>query len=99
MVVSGDVPVGGRRVVGDAVEVLHDSDRALVTRVMSPGGDTVIRKQVRGADGELRVRHERAMLQRLAGLEYVPRLVDADDDDDVLLLVDLGGVALSSVSW
>jgi serine/threonine protein kinase len=96
MVVSGDVPVGGRRVGGAAVEVLHDSDRALVTRVMSPGGHTVIRKQVRGADGELRVRHERAMLQRLAGLEYVPRLVDADDDD-VLLLVDLGGVALSSV--
>jgi hypothetical protein len=49
------------------VEVLHESERTVVTRVALPGGDTVIRKQVRGPDCEQRVRRERAMLQRLAG--------------------------------
>jgi len=79
------------------VEVLHDSDRTIVTRVAVAGGGTAIRKQLRGPDSEQRMRHERAMLHRLAGLEYVSQLADPDADDDAILLVDAGGVPLGSV--
>src|SRR4051812_40903748 len=85
-----------------AVQVLHDNARTVVTRVALSTGGAVIRKQVRGPDSEQRMRHERAMLHRLAGLECVPRLAgDAVDgaapEDDAILLVDVGGVPLSSV--
>jgi diguanylate cyclase (GGDEF)-like protein len=100
MVVSGDMVADGhrgRRAVDGTVEVLHESERTVVTRVALPGGDTVIRKQVRGPDCEQRVRRERAMLLRLAGLEYAPRLAGDAVTGDALLLVDVGGVSLGSV--
>jgi diguanylate cyclase (GGDEF)-like protein len=80
-----------------AVEVLHDSDRTIVTRVALAGGGTVIRKQSRGPGCEQRMRHERAMLHRLAGLEYVSQLAGDAADDDAILLVDAGGTPLDSV--
>ena len=82
---------------GDLVEVLHDGERTVVTRVRPATGGTLIRKELRGTGADQRLRHERAILHRLAGLDYVPRLVDGDTGDGAMLLADEGGVPLVSV--
>ncbi|WP_030435674.1 diguanylate cyclase [Actinoplanes subtropicus] len=97
--------MSGHLVPDGAARVLYHSERTLVTRVALPGGGTVIRKQMLGPDAEQRLRHERAMLRRLDGLERVPRPAGGADsavaggrpDGDALLLADEGGVALASV--
>ena len=48
-------------------EVVHESERTRITRLLLLGG-TVIRKEPLGPDGERRVRHEAAMLERLRGV-------------------------------
>src|ERR1700685_4692576 len=48
-------------------DIVHESGRTRITRLVLPGG-TVIRKEPLGADGERRVRHEGAMLERLRGV-------------------------------
>ncbi|MFI5840172.1 diguanylate cyclase [Catenuloplanes sp. NPDC051500] len=60
-------------------EVLYESDRTLVTRRWSPGTDPVVLKRLRGPHAEDRARHERAMLERAAGVPGVPALTAADD--------------------
>ncbi|MEV7629496.1 diguanylate cyclase [Actinoplanes sp. NPDC089786] len=78
--------------------MLYENERTVVTRVVLPAGNTVVRKEALGPDGELRMCHERAMLRRLAGLEQVAKLVDdGAADDDAIQLVDLDGVALDSL--
>jgi hypothetical protein len=54
----------------DPADVLHETARTRVTRVFLPGR-TIIRKQPLGPDAERRLRHERAMLERLRGTEGV----------------------------
>src|ERR1700760_4795379 len=48
-------------------EIVHCSERTRVTRLFLPGR-TVVRKEPLGPDGERRVRHEVAMLERLRGV-------------------------------
>jgi hypothetical protein len=100
MTVIGEVPADGHRgrwVADGAVQVLHESERTVVSRVALASGDTVISKQFRGPDSEQRMRHERSMLQRLAGLEYVSQLAGDTTDNDTILLADTCGVAVGSV--
>src|ERR1700751_553597 len=54
-------------------EIVHDSDRTRVTRVFLPGG-TVIRKAPLGPEAQRRLRHERAILERLGGAAAAPHL-------------------------
>jgi hypothetical protein len=45
-------------------EIVHESERTRVTRLFFPGG-TVIRKEPLGPGAERRLRHERAILERV----------------------------------
>ena len=76
-------------------ELLFESDRTRVTRTTSVDGTTVIRKQPRGAGAVRRVRHERMILERLAGAPGVPRLAPGAERDAVVLH-DCGGQPLAA---
>ncbi|MET8147218.1 AAA family ATPase [Actinoplanes sp. NPDC049668] len=71
-------------------ELLYLSDRTQVTRRTPPDGPGVIRKHATGAGAIRRIEHERAVLEKLAGLPGVPRLA-ADQARRTLVLQDDGG--------
>ena len=79
-----DPPVGA--------EVLHESERTRVTRLLLPGG-TVIRKEPLGPDAQRRLRHELAVLERLCGVGGVVQLADVPPFPGSIVLVDIGGAA------
>ena len=88
---------GGSTGVDAGEGVLYESDRTRVTRVRSPEGTgTLIRKEALGADAAERRRHERAILERLAGLAGVPALVHRENDE-AIVSADEGGVSLETV--
>jgi signal transduction histidine kinase len=90
---SGDVLPGPDPPV--RVEVVHESARTRVTRVRLPAG-TVIRKEPLGPDGERRVRHEVAMLQRLRGVPGVAQLAAAPPQyPGAIMLEDAGATSLA----
>ena len=63
----------------DRAEVVHESARTRVTRLFLPEG-TVIRKEPLGPDADRRVRHEAAVLERLAGVAGVVQLAERPPD-------------------
>jgi hypothetical protein len=81
----------------DPADVLHETARTRVTRVFLPGR-TIIRKQPLGPDAERRLRHERAMLERLRGTEGVVQLLDEPRYSGSISLTDLGGTSLAGQS-
>ncbi|GAB7040016.1 diguanylate cyclase [Catenuloplanes sp. NPDC020197] len=74
-------------------EVLYESERTLVTRRPTGG---VVSKRLRGPGAEERARHERAMLERAAGVPGVPALVATGEDDVVALVDPVGGRTLGA---
>ncbi|EFC79750.1 serine/threonine protein kinase [Parafrankia sp. EUN1f] len=91
-VTSGrDLPVMPR------IELLHESERTRVTRLMFPG-ESVVRKEFLGPLAERRSRHEMEILERLSGIEGIVQLADrrAPICPGVLLMADVGGTALYS---
>ncbi|BEL04721.1 AAA family ATPase [Actinoplanes sichuanensis] len=87
---------GGTSAVEADVEVLYESDRTRVARVRSADGtEVVIRKDVFGADAAGRRRHERAILERLAGVVGVPDLV-CRDGDEAIVCADVAGAGLDT---
>jgi diguanylate cyclase (GGDEF)-like protein len=72
------------------LEVLYESARTRIVRL--PG---VIRKELRGSDAAERCRREIAILERLGGIEGVPRLAGESPTDTELLLVDAGRESLA----
>ena len=81
---DGDPPV--------RAETLHESGRTRVTRLFLPGR-TVIRKEPLGPDAVGRLEHERAMLERLRGVDGVAQVVDAPRYSDSIVLADVGGTS------
>ena len=77
-------------------EVVHESERARVTRLFVPGR-TVIRKQPLGPDAERRLGHEVAMLERLHGVVGVAQLLDTPRYPGSLVLEDAGRRTLAEV--
>jgi serine/threonine protein kinase len=77
------------------VETLHESGRTRVTRLFLPGR-TVIHKQPLGPDAVERLEHERAMLERLRGLDGVAQVVDAPRYPDSIVLADVGGTSTAA---
>ena len=69
-------------------EIVHQSGR---TRIIRLDGGTVIRKEPLGPDAERRVRHERAMLERLRGVAGVAQLARTSQYPGSVLLADAGG--------
>jgi predicted ATPase/signal transduction histidine kinase len=92
---SGGVPPGQDQPV--QVEVVHQSERTRVTRLLLPGG-TVIRKEPLGADAERRLRHEVAMLERLRGVAGVAQLADAPRYPGSVVLADAGRTSLAEAA-
>src|ERR1700733_7365335 len=78
-------------------EVVHSSERTRITRLFLPGR-TVIRKEPLGPDAERRVRHEVAMLERLAGVAGVAQLAQAPRDPGSVVLEDAGGASLAGTT-
>ncbi|MEU4155350.1 AAA family ATPase [Actinoplanes sp. NPDC026670] len=86
---------GGTSAAEAGDEVLYESDRTRVARVCpADGAGVVIRKEAFGPDAAGRRRHERAILERLAGVEGVPGL--AHHDDEAIVYPDVAGVSLAS---
>ena len=77
------------------VELLHESERTRVTRLVSDVG-TVIRKEPLGPDAPRRLRHEVEILEQLSGVEGVVQVAaGVPPSAGSVLLVDVGGTVLS----
>ncbi|MET7995446.1 AAA family ATPase [Amycolatopsis sp. NPDC005232] len=76
------------------VAVLSETGRTRVCRV-SLGKRTVVSKQPLGPDAHERLRHERAMLERLRGVPNVAQLLDAPRYEGSIVLADAGGRSLA----
>jgi signal transduction histidine kinase len=79
------------------VELLHESERTRVTRLVLPGGP-VIRKEPLGADGPRRLRHELDLLNRLRGVAGIAQPLDAPWFPDSIVLADAGGTTLAELA-
>ena len=78
-------------------EIVHSSERTRITRLFLPGR-TVIRKEPLGPDGERRVRHEVAVLERLRGVAGVAQLAEAPRYPGSVVLQDAGGASLAGMT-
>ena len=78
-------------------EIVHESGRTRITQLVLPGG-TVIRKEPLGPDGERRVRHEVAVLERLRGVAGVAQLAEAPRYPGSVVLADAGGASLAAAA-
>ncbi|MBL7492679.1 diguanylate cyclase [Frankia sp. AgB1.9] len=76
--------------------LLHETERTRISRLVLPTGP-VIRKEPLGPDAPGRLRHEREILDRLAGLPGISQLArdGSQAPPDAILLVDVGGAPLS----
>jgi diguanylate cyclase (GGDEF)-like protein len=81
----------------DRSAVLHESTRTRIVRIADPDGTgSVIRKELRGPDAVQRSRRERTILERLAGVDGVPQLVDLPCAENELVLRDNGDRTLAA---
>jgi signal transduction histidine kinase len=94
MEADGALPGTGKHV---PAEIAHQSERTRITRLVVPGG-TVIRKEPLGPDGERRVRHEVAMLERLRGVAGVAQLAQAPRYPGSVILADAGRTSLAGAA-
>jgi signal transduction histidine kinase len=78
-------------------EVVHQSERTRVTRLVLPGR-TVIHKEPLGPSGERRARHETSMLERLRGVAGVAQLAEAPRYPGSVVLADAGRTSLAEVA-
>jgi signal transduction histidine kinase len=79
------------------VEMLHESDRTRVTRVIF-SGRTVIRKEPLGPEGQRRLQHERAFLEQLRGAMGVAQLLDEPRYPGSITLADAGPESLAQAA-
>jgi diguanylate cyclase (GGDEF)-like protein len=78
--------------------VVYESVRTRVERVTRPDGSVVLVKEPRGPDAQQRVRHEEAILHRLAGVDGVPVLVTRTEYVSGLVLLEAGEPLAASVA-
>ena len=76
------------------VELVHESGRTRVTRLFLDGR-TIIRKEPLGPDADRRLRHERAILERLRGVAGVAQLVETPQYPNSIMIADGGGTSLA----
>ena len=77
---------------------LYESAYTRVLRVHGPDGlPSRIRKERLGPTATKRVRHETAILERLAGIDGIPRLLGVAAGIDAFTLADDGGTALADL--
>ena len=76
-------------------ELLFQSELTRVSRRRLEDGSRVICKELLGGNAEKRLSHERGILERLSGLEGVPRLACAPRLPATLVMLDQGGEPLA----
>ncbi|HYD95910.1 MAG TPA: AAA family ATPase [Noviherbaspirillum sp.] len=77
------------------MQVLHQSKHTRIFRRDLPDGPgSIICKEPIGTDAWERVRHERKILERLAGIDGVPRLVAKACDGSVIAMEDVAALPL-----
>ncbi|GAA3060701.1 ATP-binding sensor histidine kinase [Pseudonocardia yunnanensis] len=89
--------LSGRDPPARAEMLLHESAHTRVTRLVFPGR-TVVRKEPLGPDAQRRLRHERAMLQRLRDVPGIAQLVETPRYPASIVLVDAGGTTLAGLA-
>ena len=72
-------------------ELLYDTERTRVLRLRPRGRGPVIVKEPRGPRAADRLRHEAAILRRLAGVEAAPRLAEGINRAGAIVVDDTGG--------
>ena len=77
-------------------EIVHESQRTRVTRLLL-SGSTVIRKEPLGAEAQRRLQHEVAVLERLRGVMGVAQVLDAPHYPASIVLVDAGQASLAQM--
>jgi len=77
-------------------EILRESERTRVTRLFL-SGRTVIRKEPLGPDGQPRLQHELAILERLRGVVGVAQPLDEPRSPGSITLADGGEACLAQV--
>ena len=79
-------------------EVLYHSDRARVLRRQLDGtASAVIVKELLGADAAMRMHREVGMLERLRGVDGVPRVAAVDPRCNAIMMEDLNGVRFERI--
>lgn len=78
-------------------EIVHESERARVTRLVFAGRSVVLKEPL-GTDAQECLRHEWAILDRLRGVPGVAQLVEAPQHPGSIVLVDAGGMSLAGVA-
>src|SRR5262245_4481659 len=94
--------MGAKEVLSDGVspvrvEIIHESERTRVTRLVF-AGCAVVRKEPLGPDASWRLRHETAILKRLQGLDGVAKLLEAPQYPGSIVLADAGCVSLARLA-
>ena len=92
-----DGALPGRHPPARTEVLLHESARTRVTRVSVPGA-AVVRKEPRGPDAERRLRHERAILERLRGVAGLAQLVETPSYSGSVVLADAGETTLAELA-
>src|SRR5690242_15480661 len=87
----------GRDPPARAEMLLHESARTRVTRLVFPGR-TVVRKEPLGPDAQRRLRHERAMLQRLRGVPGLVQSLESPRYPGSIVLADAGETTLAGLA-
>ena len=77
-------------------EIVHESQRTRVTRLLL-SGSTVIRKEPLGAEAQRRLQHEVAVLERLRGVMGVAQVLDAPHYPASIVLADAGQASLAQM--
>ncbi len=78
-------------------EILYENEATrIIRRHLPDDGGSVILKETLGSDAAMRLRHEAGVLQRLSGVEGVPRLISLSDSSHAMALHDGGGVSLAA---
>ena len=78
-------------------ELLYHTERTRVVRTRgADGSESLIVKEPRGSGSAARVRHERLMIERLAGIDGVPRLSGDAARAGTVTVEDIGGMSLAA---
>ena len=80
-----------------APQLLHEGERTRVTRLFL-SGRTVIRKEPLGPDGQRRLQHELAFLERVRGVMGVAQVLDEPRYPGSITLADGGEASLAQVA-
>lgn len=84
--------------VGGTTELVYESSRTMVFRSSPVEGGSVVYKKPIGPNAARRLRHERAILERLVDVPGVVRLVEGAPSSEMIALEDLGGDSLAVTS-